>query len=123
VSPRRTPDVHRIASWMSEISLRLAGATDRAERERLAILDERPLPLPPHLIARCDGELAAALSLATGELIADPFRRTAEVQRLLLAHAAGARVAPGSLPARAAAARTPRRSPRRPRSACAEARR
>lgn len=84
---------------MSEIKLRLAGATDRAELERLAILDERPLPPAPHLIARCDGELTAALSLATGELIADPFRRTAEVQRVLLAHGAGARVEPGALAA------------------------
>ena len=95
---------------MSEISLRLAGAIDRAELERLAILDERPLPPAPHLIARCDGELAAALSLATGELIADPFRRTAELRRLLLAHADGARVEPGSLAARTATHPPRRRS-------------
>jgi hypothetical protein len=97
---------------MSEISLRLAGPIDRAELERLAILDERPLPPAPHLVASCDGELTAALSLATGELVADPFRRTAEVQRLLLAHAAGARVEPGSLPTTdRAAAQTYRRVP------------
>jgi hypothetical protein len=97
---------------MSDISLRLAGPIDRAELERLAILDERPLPPAPHLVACCDGELTAALSLATGEFIADPFRRTAEVQRLLLAHAAGARVEPGLLPTTARAdAQTSRRLP------------
>jgi hypothetical protein len=105
MSARRTPDAHRIAGWMSEISLRLAGPSDRAELERLAILDERPLPPAPHLLARSDGELTAALSLATGEIVADPFRRTAEVQRLLEAHAAGARVEPGALPATTARTR------------------
>ena len=98
MSARRTPDANQIAGWMSEISLRLAGPRDRADLERLAILDERPLPPAPHLLGRSDGELTAALSLATGEIVADPFRRTAEVQRLLRAHAAGARVQPGLLP-------------------------
>ena len=102
---------------MSEITLCLAGPSDRVELERLAILDERPLPPAPHLLARSDGELTAALSLATGEIVADPFRRTAEVQQLLLAHGAGARVEPGSLPVRA----RPARLGRRPRFVSAEA--
>jgi hypothetical protein len=76
-------DRHRLATWMSEITLTLAGPEDRRELERLAAVDDRPLPPAPHLVARRDHELAAALSLATGEIVADPFRRTAELQELL----------------------------------------
>jgi hypothetical protein len=71
---------------MTEISLRLASPEDRADLERLAALDERPLPSGPHLIASCDGEPVAALSLQTGTIVADPFRRTREAQRLLRCH-------------------------------------
>jgi hypothetical protein len=85
-------------SWSSAIALRLASAGDAPELERLAQLDSRPLPAGPHLIAFRDGATAAALSLATGELIADPFQRTAEVCTLLRLHANGARVAPVPTP-------------------------
>jgi hypothetical protein len=81
---------------MSDVGLRLAGPRDREALGRLAALDDRPLPPGPHLIARVDGALCAALSLATGELVADPFRRTAELAALLRCHAAGARVPPGA---------------------------
>src|SRR5947208_2879318 len=87
----RIPDRRRAASWMSEISLSLAGGSDSAALDRLAILDERPLPPAPHLLARRDGEACAALSLTTGEVVADPFRRTADVVELLRCHAAVAR--------------------------------
>jgi hypothetical protein len=86
-----TPDRHRRASWMSEIRLSLAGRSDRAALERLAILDERSVPPPPHLLAVRDGEPCAALSLVTGEVVADPFRRTAELVELLRCHAAVSR--------------------------------
>jgi hypothetical protein len=76
---------------MSDISLSLAGRSDRAALERLAILDERNLPPAPHLLALRDGEPCAALSLATGEVVADPFRRTAEVVELVRCHAAVSR--------------------------------
>ena len=60
-----------------------------AALERLAGLDSRPLPPGPHLVAERDGRTDAALSLSTGELIADPFRRTAELRELLRCHAGG----------------------------------
>ncbi len=81
---------------MGDVGLRLAGPQDRETLRRLAALDDRPLPPGPHLIARVDGAPCAALSLATGELVADPFRRTAELTALLRCHAAGARVPPGT---------------------------
>jgi hypothetical protein len=55
--------------------------------DRLAQLDSRSLTAPPYLLAFRDGELAAALSQATGEITADPFRRTVELQQLLRCHA------------------------------------
>ena len=73
------------------IELALAKASEPFEVERLARLDDRRVPPAPHLIARCDGEPYAALSLATGEVVADPFRRTIEVVELLRCHAAVSR--------------------------------
>lgn len=107
---RKPVDATRIASWMSEISLRLATASDQAQLERLATLDGRRLPPAPLLTAHCDGELAAAVSLVTREVVADPFRRTLEIQQLLVCHAAGARIDAAASMALVA----PRRSDRRP---------
>jgi hypothetical protein len=84
---------------MTEVSVRLAGPADTAELERLAETDGRALPPAPHLIARRGGVASAALSLSTGAIVADPFRRTAELQELLLAYAGGVRVDPDSIPA------------------------
>jgi hypothetical protein len=84
----RLPDRLRLASWMSDIRLTLADPADRHDLQRLAALDEHELPPPPLLIARRDGELCAALSLATGEVVADPFRRTSDLLALLRCHAA-----------------------------------
>jgi hypothetical protein len=68
---------------MSEISLRLARPDDERELKLLADLDDRHLPPGPHLLASRDGEPCAALSLSTGEIVADPFLRTLEIGRLL----------------------------------------
>jgi len=83
------PDRHRVANWMSEITLRLAGPADSAGLDRLARLDSRSPTVSPHLLAFRDGELAVALSLATGEVLADPFQRTLELQELLRCYTCG----------------------------------
>lgn len=70
------------------VTLRLAESTDRPALVRLAQLDSRPLPRGPHLIAERQGRIDAALSLTCDELVADPFRRTAELCDLLRHHAA-----------------------------------
>jgi len=49
----------------------------------LATLDSATVPPAPLLVGEVQGSLAAALSLATGEVIADPFRRTAALVELL----------------------------------------
>jgi hypothetical protein len=81
------------------VTLRLATLADGAALARLAQLDSSPLPPGPHLLGERDGCIQAAISLATGELIADPFRRTAELCELLRCHAGELRVRPERSPA------------------------
>jgi hypothetical protein len=80
----RKLDAKRRAAWRMPTTLRLGAADDLAELQRLAELDSRRLPPGPHLVAEREGRIEAALSLSTGELVADPFSRTAELRRLLL---------------------------------------
>jgi hypothetical protein len=84
---------NRLAAWERPITLRLALPADLAALEHLAQLDSRHLPPGPHLLAERDRRIDAAISLATGEQIADPFRRTAELCALLRCHAGGERLA------------------------------
>ena len=91
---RRTEQSHRRAAWELPVTLRLASDSDVEALDRLAELDSRPLPPSPHLLGERGGRLEAAISLATGELIADPFRRTAELCELLRCHAGDVRVQP-----------------------------
>ena len=58
------------------LSIRTARHEDYVALYSLAALDSRLLPSQPLLVAEADGEIVAALSLQTGESIADPFRRT-----------------------------------------------
>jgi hypothetical protein len=68
----------------SSITIRVARpGGDDAVLHRLAQLDSADDPAAPALLALVDGEPAAALSLADGRAIADPFRRTADAVELL----------------------------------------
>ena len=80
---RSTPAVD-----VSEIDLRLCKASDDAELEYLAALSEQPLAPGRFVVAIVDGRIAAALPLAGGPALADPFVRTAHLQRLLELRAA-----------------------------------
>lgn len=65
------------------ITLRRATDADRTALARLAALDSaRPLT-GETLVAEVAGEPIAALALATGATVADPFRRTARALDLL----------------------------------------
>ena len=86
------------------VELRLAEDADNRALLRLAGRDTRPLPRGPHVVAVREGRIDAALSLATGKAVADPFRRTAELVELLRCHAR-------AMPARPADPTTPRRRP------------
>jgi hypothetical protein len=99
IGSRHEEESHRRAAWEQPVTLHLASATDGAALDRLAQLDSRPLPPGPHLLGERDGRIVAAISLATGELVADPFRRTAELCELLRCHAGGMRIGPERSPA------------------------
>jgi hypothetical protein len=65
------------------ISIRPAHHDDYVALWRVATLDGVRLPSDPLVVAEADGEIVAALSLASGEAVANPFRRTAEAVALL----------------------------------------
>lgn len=68
--------------------IRRAREEDACALRRLAALDGAPPPAGAMLIAECHGHLVAAVPLGGGRAIADPFRATAGVVRLLELRAA-----------------------------------
>jgi hypothetical protein len=65
------------------VTLRFGFPDDAEALARLAALDSAPVPGAPFLLAEVGGELRAALSLADGAAIADPFHPTAPLVALL----------------------------------------
>lgn len=85
----------------SPITIRRATEDDARSLDRLARLDSRRLPAGPHLLALADDVPVAAISLSSGQTVANPFAATAAVLVLLqerAAHLGGQR--PAALPAR-----------------------
>jgi hypothetical protein len=68
---------------MRSVTIRPAFPDDATAVARLAALDEAPVPAGELLIGIVDDEPWAVLSLADGRAVADPFRRSAGVVRLL----------------------------------------
>lgn len=75
------------------VTIREATAADAQSLVRLAALDSRRVPAGRVVVAELDGELLAAVPVNGGEPVADPFRRTAELVRLLELRAAQLREA------------------------------
>ena len=67
----------------SSVSIRLSNASDLPALRRVAGRDTRLLPEGNLMVALVDGEVRAALSLQTGETVADPFHPTAALVDLL----------------------------------------
>lgn len=65
------------------ISIRLAEPADAEALHRLALLDSAAWAGGETLVAEVDGRIEAALPLAGGSLLADPFEPTAELGTLL----------------------------------------
>ena len=65
------------------VTLRLAREEDREALRRLAELDSSTVPPAPTMVADLDGELVAAVSIADGATVADPFVPTADLVDLL----------------------------------------
>ena len=75
------PDSSRV------VTIRAAQPADHEALRRLAERDSaRPIG-EPVVVAQVDGELRAALSVRTGDTVADPFHPTAELVDLLRLHA------------------------------------
>ena len=78
------------------ITIRSARADDAAALRRVADLDSSEVPAAPLLLAEVDGEVRAAVSLATQAVVADPFHDTTVLVELLTAYAAHERRDRGS---------------------------
>jgi hypothetical protein len=85
--PYRTP-VAAPREDESRIELRLCRVGDTEALERLAALEGRALPEGRFVLAEVDGRLVAALAVACGAFLADPFARTAHLRKLLELRAA-----------------------------------
>jgi hypothetical protein len=69
------------------VTLRFASPDDAEALARLAVLDSSEPPELPALLADVDGRLRAALSLADGAVVADPFHPAEALIELLRARA------------------------------------
>jgi hypothetical protein len=67
----------------SRVSIRASGSEDSATIRRLAALDSAPVPHGSVLLAEVEGRVLAAVSLADGRAIADPFAETQMLVELL----------------------------------------
>ena len=82
-SAATTPS-HTSRNPAETLTIRMAVSADAEALRRLAQLDSAPPPEPvPMLVAEVGGELRAALPLAGGRAIADPFRWTVELVAML----------------------------------------
>ena len=70
------------------VVVRLARPEDEPAIRRIAALDDKSVPAGRLLVAEADSELIAALPVAGGAAIADPFRWTSEVVALMQMRAA-----------------------------------
>ena len=69
------------------LTIRPADLADLAGLDRLAELDSASAPTGEVLVAEVGGELWAAVEVATGAAIADPFRPSGDLVTLLRHHA------------------------------------
>ena len=77
----------------ASITIRPLRQEDVPAVELLAELEERPVPLGPLLLAEVEGTVEAAIGLAGGDTIANPFSESAAAVSLLYVRAAQLRAA------------------------------
>jgi hypothetical protein len=70
------------------VLVRHATSADAARIRTVAHLDDRRLPGGPFLVAEMSDEVVAAMSLSSGVVVADPFRRTRDAADMLRLRAA-----------------------------------
>ncbi len=71
------------AHSLRDVTVRLADREDARALRRLAELDSAIAPIGPVVVAQSEGEILAAVPVAGGPAIADPFRRTAALVEML----------------------------------------
>lgn len=72
-----------ITELQRPLAIRPATEGDRLALTRLAGRDSTTVPAGDLLVAEVGGEIHAAIAVATGEAIADPFQSTRELVALL----------------------------------------
>jgi hypothetical protein len=80
---RQTQQMQDREAANQAITIRPAAAADAAAVKRLAQLDSAPSLTGQVLLAECGNEAVAAIELGSGLVIANPFRRTAEIALML----------------------------------------
>lgn len=75
--------LHTADARTTDVTIRRLAGEDLAAVTRLAQRDSAREPTGPLLGVESDGRLLAASSIASGEVIADPFVHTAEIVELL----------------------------------------
>jgi hypothetical protein len=83
-----------ITQQLDPIAIRPARASDAERLRWLAERDSAGVPAGRLLVAEVGGSIHAAVAVDSGEAIADPFRRTAELVALLRMRAAPERRRP-----------------------------
>ena len=73
---------------LDDVTIRRLDETDAAALDRVAGRDSSTRPAGEVLGAELEGELIAAISITTGEIVADPFVRTDAARSLLVLRAA-----------------------------------
>lgn len=74
---------HAAAVETADVELRLCKAADDDALDRLAALSERPLPFGRLVVALVDGNVVAAMPVAGGHVLRDPFVPTSHLVPLL----------------------------------------
>ena len=85
---RFAPAARPATAPLEDVSIRRLGAADAEALGRIAGRDSRGLPTGEVLGAELGGRLIAAISIDTGEVVADPFTRTDAARSLLVLRAA-----------------------------------
>lgn len=104
-----------MSNTQSHITIRMATDADADALSTLAELDSGRVPARPVLTAHVDGELRAAISMADGSAVADPFHSTADLVAMLRMRAGHSTTAARSRIRSLGRSRRPQREPRTPR--------
>ena len=78
-----------VSTFADTLTIRPAAAADAGRVRRLAALDSAPVPRGPLLLAEVEGRLLAAVHVADGRAIADPFVPTLDLVESLRTAARG----------------------------------